>query len=71
LNDGGRTNPLYDPMIKSAVWPSVQQDVSNIVANRQSRVGWLRSLLSDDQMEHPFKNPDMVQWKWGNESCSH
>src|ERR1041385_3541943 len=64
LNDGSRADPLYDPVIDRAVWASVQQNVGDVVANRESRIGWLRSHLSRDQgklilLKTRFQN------KWG------
>jgi hypothetical protein len=41
-------------MINSAVWASVQQDVGDVVANRESRIGWLGSQLSRDQVKLSF-----------------
>ncbi len=67
LNDGGRADPLHDPMINSAVWASVQQDVGDVVANRESRIGWLGSQLRRDQEKPSFENPILT--KWGRNCC--
>lgn len=54
LNDGGRADPLHNPMIDRAVWASVQQDVGNIAANRESRIRWLGGQLRSDQLNRSF-----------------
>jgi len=33
LNNGGRADPLHDPMINGAVWAGIQQDIGDVIAN--------------------------------------
>lgn len=42
-------------MIQCALRANVQQDVGDVVANGKSRVGWLWSLFSGNQVERPLK----------------
>ena len=49
LNDGSRTDPLHYPMIDRAIWTSIEQDVGDVVTNRQSRIRRLGSLLCRSQ----------------------
>lgn len=61
LDNGGRAHSLHDPMINCAAWASVQQYVGDVVANRESRVGRLRSLLNAHQVQSPYKKRDVAQ----------
>jgi hypothetical protein len=50
VDDGGRPDTLHDPVIDRAVWANVEQDICDVITDRQSRVRRLWSLLCRDQM---------------------
>ena len=49
MDDGGRAYPLHDPVVNGAVRTRVQQDVSEVIADRQPRIWRFRSLFYRDQ----------------------
>lgn len=50
LNDGGRADPLHNPMVNRAIWTRIKQDVCNVIANGESRIGRLGGLLCRYQL---------------------
>src|SRR6476646_7857669 len=49
MDDGGRAYALHDPVVNGAVRTRVQQDVCNVIADRQSRIRGFWSLFCRDQ----------------------
>src|SRR3954462_6683758 len=53
VDDGGGPDTLHDPVINRAFWTSIEQDICDVITNRQSRVRRLWGLLCRDQNECP------------------
>ena len=54
MDDGGRAYTLHDPVVNSAVSTRVQQDVCDVIADRQSRIWRFWGLFCRDQWTRPL-----------------
>ena len=61
MDDGGRAYALHDPVVNGAVRTRVQQDVCDVIADRQSRIWGFWRLFCRDQWTRPML-PNRALW---------